>query len=321
MFNFYLRKNMSLVNAVEDTSTDDNFDDFLDVVVDNIDPKSGGSNKSSDDDDDLDDDNDDPGDDDLNQDDDDDDDDETNEDDNSSDDEDDDENEEEEDEDEDNEDDDVKSKSKLLLRLDALEKTNEKLLDIIKQKDNKNDEDDDSDDEDDTLENPLEGEIFKDLSEAMNWDEDDQKTMKSFFTMFAAYNQANTLSAAEQNIPNIVTSQMTMKQKKAAISKKFYDEHTALGEVKTYVSNVAANVAKEWKADGKALDLDKILSIAAKRSYKALNIKPNKRKQNNGKKPGSGKKPAFASNKGSRKGQKKESDTETMIGAIMDLDN
>lgn len=199
-----------------------------------------------------------------------------------------------------------------------LKKQNEKLLSMIENLQNK-EEKENKQEEEEKLSDPFESDLFDNLSEAMGWDSDEQKAMKTFFKEALNFNSSKTIKEATETISDVVNSTMTIKEKQAAVQKAFYSDYPELAEVKPYVSQVASTIAKEAKNNGKSLDTETILKETAKRVYKALGIKKGKAKQKDSE-PERGKKPAFATPTKGRKKSPKLSQDQQMIQAIIDLD-
>lgn len=168
---------------------------------------------------------------------------------------------------------------------------------------------------------PFKTDAFDNLATGMNWDDEEKGLMKDFFGLMLDHNNTSVLQQAQQSIPEIVNSTMSVKEKQAAVKKTFYTDHSALSDVKDYVGLVAQTVAKEFKSLGKSQDVSLILAEAAKRTYKNLNIKQVTNTDSEAdNKTGKGKKPAFASNSGARKKAPKLTEDQKMINAISNLD-
>ncbi|MCP3684325.1 MAG: hypothetical protein GY861_16730 [bacterium] len=172
------------------------------------------------------------------------------------------------------------------------------------------------------LDNPLEGEAFDKLAEAMQWDDADKAAQKNFLKLVAEYNKASILKDAVKGVPETVNSMMSAKEKEKAMHDNFYGTYPELEGVKKYVSFISKDVAATMKGE---VNQDKILGAIAEKAYNDLGIKKGAKKKDavkeDGNKAEKGKKPAFASANGARKKAPKMDAMQRQIANIMSLDD
>lgn len=160
---------------------------------------------------------------------------------------------------------------------------------------------------------PLEGEQFTALAEAMTWDTEEIGKFKSFFKMYAEHINASVLQGVMAKTPELVTTTLTKQQQKDKIATDFYSAYPELSGVRSYVRTVADEVIKEFGAD---TPLEEVLRKTAKRAYKALGLKKKKAKAT-GEKGERQRSPAFPQQKGVRKKPVKKPQELTEIDSLL----
>jgi len=221
-------------------------------------------------------------------------------------------------EDEEKKDDEETSSPEFLAMQEQLKTSQEqtaKLMAIIEKKDTPKKEETE-------LENPFENDSFEDLSNAMDWDDDEKKAMKSFMQNALDFQSQITLTTATESIDTIVNSKMSQADKKKAVQKQFFTENPKLHPVKDYVSTVASGILKEYTALGKPLNPADILKEAASRAYKVLGIDPKATEEKTDDESESDHNPAFPSSKGNSKKRNQKvnkTTTQKMITSMIDL--
>ncbi len=199
--------------------------------------------------------------------------------------------------------------------LDELKLQNQKLMSLLEKTIKKEDEPEPE------PEVELQDEAtFKNVVKALDLDDDESKVFGAFVEKLVERTQKSTLEQVIATTPEIVGKVVDNKTRANAAKDNFYKDNPALGEVKTYVAQVARGIAKE----NSSLSIEEVLETTAKRAYKALGIKKVKAEDvDSDDKPGNGKKkkkPAFAKTKGSRKQPKTRGKLETEIDDMLALD-
>lgn len=158
-----------------------------------------------------------------------------------------------------------------------------------------------------------ESEAYKAMLQVLDIDEDEGKIFMSFMQELQNDTQQKAVTQSLMDTPEVVAKYVNRNAVLSKLKTDFYNENPQLEEVSSYV----AAIANEISAKDAGMAMDKVLDLAAKKTYKALGIK--KEIVKSSKKSG-GRKPAFAKGtKGSRKKTPKKDKLQQDIQDLMDV--
>ncbi len=174
--------------------------------------------------------------------------------------------------------------------------------------------DDAKDEAKETVTDIFDDDDYKKLVEVLDLKPEGAVVLSMFLKKVMNQTQQDSVEKALRSTPKVVGSFINRKRVIEKARETFYNNNPQLTKVKSYVVNVANDVA----AENPEWDLTQVMDEAAKQSYKALGLKRAVQKKE---KERERKKPAFVKGgKGGRKPVPKKTVLEKQINEILDLE-